>query len=604
MGANQRFGNASDAPARGGTARTGRLLAFTSVLAFVVSWGCSGVSRRTLGGDDDGEGGRAGGVASGGEPGSAGAPESEGGAAGDGPTSSEGGMGGAEPTDACLDARTAPAAPLRRLRRFEYDNSVRDLGDTSEPARQFPADVPGETLVSSVQVEQYFVAAREFARRVTADGAALGEFVGCDPAVDGEASCRQTFVREFVGRAFRRPATASDVADFEAVFDKGRELGGDFASGVRAVVEVVEQSPEFLYRVELGEPVGDHASEGRRAGWARPTPYEMATRLSYFLWGSPPDAALLEAAAQGKLRDPAEIAAEARRMLDDERARATVRRFYFGLLELPSNAEFVTLEPDVAPLAVSETERFIDAVTWGEPGDFGALLTAPFTFVNERLAGYYGIPGVSGEVWQRVELDSTRRAGILTQASVLASRSSPERTSPTRRGLLIVDRFLCADAPRPPAGVVVPPPEPMPGATTRQLLEAATADSTCRGCHAFMDPFGFAFEHFDWAGRYRELDNGQPIDATGSVETRDGVMAFDGAVELVTLLAQSSEAERCFVQNWMTFAHGRDLTDADACSRQALENAFAEAKGNVRELLVALTQTDAFLYLPALPEQP
>jgi hypothetical protein len=581
------------------------LLGFASVPVLVLTLGCGGDSRRDRPpADGEGEAGSPGNIGSGGEAGAGRAPDVAG-AAGAGLTSSDGGTGGAEEAvDACLDATTPPEAPLRRLRNFEYNNTVREWGDTSEPANLFPPDIAGEFYVSSLHVEQYFEAARDFAERVTADDASVLEFTGCDPAVDGEAACRQAFVREFIGRAFRRPATAEDIADFEAVFDKGQELGGDFASGVRAVVEVAQQAPEFLYRVELGEPLGDDAVEGRRVGWARPTPYEMATRLSYFLWGAPPDSALLEAAEQGRLRNKDEIESEARRMLEDERARATVRRFYFDMLDIRSSSELGSLDPEIAPLAVAETERFIDDVTWGEPGDFSSLLTAPFTFVNEPLAQFYGIAGVSGDAFQRVELDPTRRAGILTHASVLASTSYAERTSPTRRGLLVLVNLLCADVPTPPDGVVVPPVEPMPGATTRQLLESATADPVCRACHALIDPLGFAFEQYDGAGRFRDTENGHPIDATGSHEIDGSIVQFDGALELSALLAGSSQARQCLAENWMRFAHDRALTAADSCSRQTLGEAFAAANGNVRELLVALTQTDAFLYRPASPEQP
>lgn len=519
-------------------------------------------------------------------------------------------MGGAETPNACIDATTAPEAPLRRLRHFEYDNTVLDLGNTTAPSATFPPELVDaflstrDSFISTVAVEKYFEAARDFGLRATADDASLQELIGCDPAMDGEAACRQTFISEFIGRAFRRPATASDIADFEAVFDNGHKLGGNFASGVRAVVEVALQSPEFLYRVELGEPFGSDEGDARMAGWARPTPHEMATRLSYFFWGAPPDAALLEAAAEGKLRNKEEIENQARRMLNDERARATVRRFYFELLRIPSNAQFNALE-EIGALAVAETEHFIDAVTWDEPGDFRSLLTAPYTFVNEQLASFYGITGITGDAFQRVDLDPTRRAGLLTQASFLASTSPPERTSPTRRGLLVLQKLLCRPAPMPPPEIPsFPPVDPTSGATTRQRLEQETASPACAGCHQMVDPLGFAFEHYDAQGRYRETENGTPIDATGSLETSDGSVEFNGAIELAALLAGSSEAEHCFVQNWMTFAHGRELTEADACSRRTAEAAFAKANGNVRELLVALTQTDAFLYRPALPEQP
>lgn len=513
------------------------------------------------------------------------------------------GTEGTDPSNACLNATTAPEAPLRRLRHFEYNSTLRELGDATEPANSFLPEVDGQNDVSQGQVEDYLRAARDFARRVTSNENTLVQLTGCNAEVDGEAACRQTFVRDFIGRAFRRPATADDVVDFEAVFTQGSDRGGGFIGGVQAVVEVALQSPEFLYHVELGEPLDDDDAPARPAGWARPTPHEMANRLSYFLWGAPPDNALLASAAQGDLRHRDAIAHEARRMLEDDRARATVRRFYFDLFGIPSASSFINLQPDIAELALSETERFIDAVTWEERGEFADLLTAPFTFLNERLAAHYGIADVNGEDMVRVELGTNYGAGILTHASFLSSLSPSDRTSPTRRGLHINQVLLCRGVlPPPDVTDVVPPPSS--GRTTRERLVEFTRAPTCAACHDKIDPLGFAFEHYDGAGRFRETEDGYAIDATGFVEVDGRTAHFDGPRELAATLAASNEAQQCFTRNWMTFARARPLTDSDACSLEQLDASFAEANGNVRELLVALTQTDAFLYRPALPEQP
>lgn len=513
--------------------------------------------------------------------------------------------GGATGIDSpgCLEVSAPPEAPLRRLSHFEYDNTLRELGDPSEPASRFTTEVPGQTAIDPLQVEQYALAARDFARRVTANQRAIQDFTGCDPEDSNATSCWSDFVQNFISRVFRRPATADDIPEFEAVFLQGSNLGGSMGSGVRAVVEVALQSPEFLYRVEFGEPVDDAAADSNKAGWARPTPYEMASRLSYLLWGSPPDDALLAAAAEGTLRDEDVVASEARRMLEDERARAVVRRFYFDHLGISQRRPSVSLEPDIASLAVAETERFIDAVTWEEPGTFAALLTAPFTFLNAPLAAHYGVTGVSGEDFVRVELGATYGAGILTHASYLAAPSPTERTSPTQRGMRVHARLLCRPPRVPPAEVTFPA-SPASGNTTRERLIAFTREPDCAECHDEVDPLGFAFEHYDWTGRFRETEDGYPIDATGAVEIDGAVVRFVGPKELGAVLAASAEVHQCYVQSWLRFALGRSLTDADTCSQQQLEDTFAASDGNVRELLVGLTRTDSFRYRPTLPESP
>jgi len=499
-------------------------------------------------------------------------------------------------------------APMRRLTNFEYDNTVRDiLGDDSRPATaMLPFDASrfqAISGVSSLLVDGYHGLAHDFATKATKDAAAIQALSKCDLALEGEAPCQKKFIETFLLAAFRRPLEPADTTDFDAVFAKGRELAGGFAGGVRAVVEVALQSPEFLYRIEFGQPVDPALPSVTRL-----TPYETATRLSFLLWGSSPDSVLRDAAAAGKLQTKEQIAAQARRMLADMHAHDVVRNFYLQLLKLDDPRVLETLlVPDNAPtftaempgLLLKETSAFIDEVTWQGPGDFQTLLTAPFTFMNGRLAQFYGASGISGDTFQKVPIDPTRRAGILTQASVLAAGSVPSRNSPMVRGLLILQQLLCVTLPEAPA--VVPPPRPplAEPSTTRQKFEYEVSDPSCRGCHRDIDPLGFAFEHFDRFGLWRDIENGLAIDATGEIYKTDAAGKFNGAVELIARLAQSRDAQNCYVGNWMRYGYGREPTTQDACSVRSAQDAFTQSKGNVRELLVALTQTDAFLYKSA-----
>jgi hypothetical protein len=510
---------------------------------------------------------------------------------------SEGGVGG-EPDPACTP-ESPPESPLRHLNRFEYNNTVRDLfGDATRPADALAPelDIPGVFATARI-VEGYHELAHDFAQRVTTDDAATIAFIGCDPSSDGEGTCRRDFIQDFVARVFRRPPTASDVDEFSSVFANGQTLGQNFRSGVRAVVEVALQAPEFLYRPELGEP-----AEDRGPGWARPSPYEMASRLSYLFWGSAPDAELLNAARGDALRTQQEIEEQARRLLGDARARDVVGFFYLRLLRLAGatfpasgDAQYPSFTPEIAKLLPQETEAFTADVTLSGQGDFAALLTAPHTFVNGPLAAFYGLSGVSGDEFERIDLDPSRRGGLLTHASFLASAASGPYSNPSRRGTLLANAFLCLAIPTKPPNL--PPPEPpSPDATTRHNLEWATSDAVCAGCHAIFDPLGFAFEHYDAAGLWRDTENGLAIDATGELVETDAAGAFDGAVGLLRRIAASDDARRCFVQNWFAYAQARNPTNGDACSLETLERAFMDANLNLRELLVALSQNDAFLY--------
>ena len=514
--------------------------------------------------------------------------------------------GGNDATSVACPSTSPAPAPLRRLTRFEYNNTVRDLFmNAARPADVLPADgstnIAADMPLSPALVDGYHKLAHDFALAATKDAASVKALLGCDPATAGEQACVQKLIGELVPRIFRRPAAPDDVSELGQVFTTGVELGGGFEGGVRAVLEVALQSPEFLYRVEIGEPIGAAAP-----GIARPTAYEMATRLSYLLWGSTPDPQLVAAAAAGRLGTKAEIAVQARRLLADARAHDVVRYFTFQLMRL-HDVDYLNRRLDANPgftaeiagLALEETRLFIDEVTWQAPGDFRALLTSPVSFLNAPLASFYGVPGVTGTGFSKVSLDPARRGGLLTQPSVLARTSYATSTSPTRRGMGVLDALFCVTIPAPPPGVPLPPDPPSTPLTTRQRLEQETAVSApCAACHRITDGLGFAFEHYDAVGRWRDTENGLAIDASGEIVMGDVKGTFDGAIELGARLARSQDARSCYVGKWMAFAYGRPEGPEDACSRRLLMEDFARTDGNVRELLVALTQTEAFLTRP------
>jgi hypothetical protein len=453
-------------------------------------------------------------------------------------------------------------------------------------------------------VDGYRAIAQQIAKDVTVDAAAVVRVAGCDPATAGEEPCRQTFIADFLRRAFRRPAAEADLAAYAQTFATGKTLGGDFASGVRAVVERSLQSAQFLYRVELGEPV-DAARN-----LARPSAHEVATRLSYLLWSSMPDQALFEAAEQGRLNTSEGILEEGRRMLGDARAKDSLRYFHTqlfgtgGLDHLERDAEYYpTFEPGMGVLFRQETEQFLEDVVWNGAGDLATIFTAPYTFVNEALATFYGIPGVTGDAFQKVNLDTARRSGLLTQASILTLTTPGSRTDPVVRGKWVYTKILCGKVDDPPPDVPELP-EPVPGQSVRDRLALHRAAAECAGCHVLMDPIGFAFENFDGVGLWRDTENGVAIDTSGEIAESDVAGPINGVLELSQRVAQSRDVRNCYAGRFMTYAYGRAITSNDSCSRAALETAFEQAQGNIKELMLAVTQTDGFLLRPlAAPAQ-
>jgi hypothetical protein len=575
--------------------------AIAATVCAVAVLGCGKTDGPKSHSDDatGGDGGAGTGVPAG-TSGSSGAPQAGGASGGFG----NGGRGGAASVagsdaggESACEPTAPPDAPVRRLRRFEYENSLRELfGEQSWSATALPVDPYGDATAppSLALVEAQHLLARDLAFRATESEAATSEFIGCDAVADGTEECRDRFIGDFVERAFRRPPTSSELEQFTSSFDEAANEG--FPLGVRAVIQVALQSPEFLYLPEFGVEAPE-----RGDGWARPTAYEMASRISYLLWGSPPDAELLDAARDEALRSPEELEAQARRLLADPRASKAIGNFYVRLLELDGATfpavgleQYPTFTADVAAQLLGETEAFVADVTLVSKGDLRTLLTAPYTFVNEPLAAFYEIAGVSGNEFQRVDVAPGRRGGLLTHASFLAATAQGPFTNPSERGYRITGALLCPKPPRHPVESAPPGPLP-PNMTTRQRFAQHALEPTCARCHSLVDALGFAFEHYDAAGLYRDTENGLPIDATG---TTDVTGDFDGALELVERLADSENVRRCFVENWYVRALGHGVTAADACYVSALDRDFVGAATNLEELLIALVKNDAFLYRP------
>jgi uncharacterized protein DUF1592/uncharacterized protein DUF1588/uncharacterized protein DUF1587/uncharacterized protein DUF1595/uncharacterized protein DUF1585 len=508
------------------------------------------------------------------------------------------------PASISCGAVVSPGPTLaRRMTRWEYNNTVRDLlGDTSLPANAFPADEEAlgfsnnalALTTSSTLVQSYMLAAEGLAARATET---LSSFLPCDPAAEVSDACVEQFLTSFGRRAFRRPLREDEVESFKGLYRQGSGA----RDGVRLVLEAMLQSPAFLYRLEL------EVEPGAGAASVPLGPFEAASRLSYFLWGTMPDEDLFAAAASGRLAGREEIAAQARRMLGDPKAREMVQRFHEEWLDYDrvlsvgrgkSERYFPAWEPEYAPLMLEEARAFVGHVVFDEPaGDLTTLLTAPYTFVNEKLGGFYGLAAPPGEAFARVE--SGQSSGILTLGALMSFFAHSDQTSPVHRGQMVRERLFCAPVPPPPPEFDITVPAVEEAATARERFSQHRANSACSGCHAQLDPVGFGFENFDGVGRYRALEaDGSPVDASGELTGTDVDGRFNGVPALAAALARSEQVRGCYVTQWFRFAQGRAEVEADRCSLEALRGAFAGAGGNVRELLVAMTQTDAFLFRP------
>ncbi len=523
-----------------------------------------------------------------------------------------GGSDGVEPEniDDVADRLCVVDTPLRRLTRFEYNNTVRDLlGDTTHPANVLPPEeeVQGfnnqaaALTVSDLLVEQYMKVAESVSERATQN---LGELIPyCDAVTDGEASCASEFIRTWGQRAFRRPLEPDEIARLEALFAwalADAELG-TFEDGIQLVIQQVLQSPHFLYRPEFG------AAEPVEGDVVQLTSWEMATKLSYMLWNTMPDDELFAEAEADGLQTKEAIEAQARRMLADPRARDAIRNFHKQWLLL-NHMESVTKDAAIypnfdtalLPLWEEEIQRMVEHVILESDGRLQTMLTADFTFANATLAAFYGqdvVGSPSGDAFERVSLDPTRRAGILTSAGLMGTHADLNQSSPVYRGKFVREQLLCDILPPPPNDLIIQPPELDPNKTTKEQFEEIGARDECAVCHNLMNPIGFLFEHYDGIGQWRDTQNGKDIDATGDVvQTDDLDGSYDGALELARALADSPQVAQCVTSQWFRFAYNRTVDAKDSCTVAILDEAFAASGYDIKELLVTLTQTNAFLY--------
>lgn len=504
------------------------------------------------------------------------------------------------PPDDLAIRPTAPFEPapgqMRRLTQAQYGNLVHDLlGEDVVLPPSLEPDVASNGLVaigastfgvSARGVDQYERAAFSIAEQAM-QPERRDAFLPCEPTED--ASCMELFVRTIGRRAWRRPLSGEEIDRLLRIGQEATDALGDVHRGFEYILATILQSPDFLFRVEVGRP----GPEGREF-----TSWEMAERLSFFLWNSGPDDALLDAAARDELEGE-RLAGLVDSMLEDPRAVRGLRAFFTEMLGLAQLDElrkdptvFEHIGPDVGPSAREETLRVIEWLVFEQDADYRDLMTTSTTFINRKLASIYGVRAPARDGFARYDFPAeSLRRGLLGHVSVLAGHSHFSSSSATLRGAFIRRNLMCGSIPPPPADVDTSIPPPLPGAATlRDRVARHLEDPTCAGCHRLMDPLGLGLENFDALGRFRTTDNDQIIDASGSISGVD----FEDPLELGATIAASEEYPLCLSRTMYRYATGHLERPSEAATLRVINDAFEASGYRVRELMRVIATSEGF----------
>jgi hypothetical protein len=495
----------------------------------------------------------------------------------------------------------APEVVLRRLTHSQYNNTIRDLlQDTTDPARNFPPEdfVHGfknqyEILsVSPILAEAYSRSAERLAANAFRRGDSRG-LIPCEPSGDNEAQCRKEFIEQFGRRAFRRPLEPKEIAFYDSLFQKQ----ANFLRGAQTVIETMLQVPSFLFWLE----------NTPRPAWR---PFATASQLSYFLWNTMPDDALLGSAANGELDTAEGVERVARRMLDDPKAKQGLDEFISQWMRfdrvLGASRErrvYPLFNDDLAESMTEEVRRFIGHIVWNDR-DFREVFNGKYSFINSDLAAVYEIETPARD-WVRVEFPAeSERAGIVGQALFLTSTSKPDDTTPTGRGLFVREQFLCQEVPNPPPGVDtnLPPFDEAKPVTNRGRLAIHAESPMCAGCHNLIDPIGLGLEKFDAIGMRREqykivfASAGRRGDAkevlldldTSAWVTGIANSEFKSPRGLGELLAETPQCQECVVKQVFRYMAGREDTPADRPMINGALKKFRDSGFLFKELVVSL----------------
>ncbi len=495
---------------------------------------------------------------------------------------------------------------IRRLTRREYNNTIRDLfGLDLKPAENFPADGGGgagfdnnaDTLfIPDLLLEEYLKAAHSVMDAVLADPAAKARFLKAEPsaALPEKEAARRTLAG-LLPYAFRRPLAEGEMERFLAVQTRARQAGRDYPQSLKLAAVAALVSPEFLFRRERTET---------GSGYRALDSWEMAARLSYFLWNTLPDNELLGLARAGKLQDETVLSAQVKRMLKDPKARSMTEDFasqWLGFSQLdtayfPNHGTFPDYyKNNLKEAFKQEASLFFDHIV-RQNRPLTELISCNYSFLNDNLARHYGLPEVKGEEFRKVEFNDPRRGGVLGMGAVHVQTAYPHRTSPVLRGKFVLDVIMGTPPPPPPPNVLSLDTNnaaaKAQNQTVRERLESHRSKAECKGCHARLDPPGFALEGYDVIGRWREQDNGKPIDSNGVLP--DGTKVDGPASLRAALLAKKELFVRNLAQRFLAYALGRGVEYNDeAALRQIVARTMA-AGGNSENLVLEVVKSLPF----------
>jgi Protein of unknown function (DUF1592)/Protein of unknown function (DUF1588)/Protein of unknown function (DUF1595)/Protein of unknown function (DUF1585)/Protein of unknown function (DUF1587) len=498
----------------------------------------------------------------------------------------------------CAQGRHPSVSAMRRLSVAQYANAVRDVFDNRvRPGPTYPgpygssisgfSSEPSINEVGEQSTEQLLTAAEEVGLAVAP---VVGQLLPC--AAQANEACAATFVDTYARRAYRRAVTADEREALLKTYRAARTGGATFPEAIAITSAHLMQTPQFLYVAE------DAAGEGREL-----TSIELATRLSFLLWDSVPDDALLAQAEGGALTNPEVLAAEAQRLLASSKADTAMARFFREWAQIdrvsPSDkdtAAFPFFNASYANAINESFDRFVLGQLRGG-GTLKSLLTGSEVYVNADLASSFGVTAPPAGTWVRLDTSDGRAAGLSTQPLLLASASHASEPSYVYRGRFVRKRLLCDTFGPPPAdaqatfsGITLPP-----NPTARQVSDSVRARAACGACHNQIDPPGLAYEHFDAVGRYRETyPGGGAIETGGEMPVRGQTVAFSSGPDLMQQLAEHAKVKECLSLQLFRFAFSRVETEADVCTVNALGAALEASDFSLNEGLMALTRSDAF----------
>lgn len=536
-----------------------------------------------------------------------------------------GAIGGSAPDATGIGPTQKPAkfvpqpATIHRLTSIQLQNTWKALfGSALVPpvADELPQDdqaygftsiASSLRTVSPLEAEQYEKATYFVLDQVWANEAWRSATLGCEPTTVDDP-CVRAYFTKFARRAWRRPLASAEVDEFIALTTKVTAFTNTLSEALKFGTAAVLQSPNFLFRIEVGAPVGTEDPE--HEGLLKLTGLELASRTTYLLLDAPPTEDVLDSAEAGFFDEPTVVRAFVTQVLNEPAARGPLVRFFRDFMnigrldQLDKSADlFPAFSQTLGPAMRTEIEKLFEAKVFDEGGDFRALFTTRETFLNEELAKVYGIAGVTGNEFVSVTLpDDGKRAGLLTTPGFLAMNAHKTATSPTHRGRFVRMSLLCQDVPPPPMGVstVLPEPSPSEPTTLRERLEVHRQDELCRSCHQLMDPIGFGFEHFDALGQWRDTENGMTIDTASDLDGRP----FNDANELAGLVAALPEVGVCIARRFYQHATARLDRKGDGPAVKALVNSFIASDFDFKQLVTDMVVNDGYRYAAVPLEAP